>query len=54
MFGAVENKAGGLVDGQRPRARGGIGYLPGVDGQGLGFEDVDALCPPGSRSMHLA
>jgi hypothetical protein len=38
MVGAVEHEAGGLVDGQRARAGGGVGDLAGVDGQGFGLK----------------
>src|SRR5205807_40693 len=35
VIGAVEDEARRLVDGQRARAGGGVGYLPRVDREGL-------------------
>ena len=42
MIGAVKHITGGLVDGEGAGARGRIGNLPSVDGQGFGLEDVIA------------
>ena len=40
VLGAVKNETGGLVDRQGARAGGGIGRLPGVNGQGFGLKLV--------------